>query len=86
MHVNQTDIISSSNPQEIASVHDGQEIASVHDGQKVLFDSEIANGCHATLQMDDKTSSPSERGSLNPHSSSARVSSNCHPTEDVVVG
>ncbi|XP_022960110.1 increased DNA methylation 1-like isoform X2 [Cucurbita moschata] len=95
VHVNQTDIISSSNPQEIASVHDGQGIASVHDGQeiasvqdgqKVLFDSEIANGCHATLQMDDKTSSPSERGSLNPHSSSARVSSNCHPTEDVVVG
>ncbi|XP_022991589.1 uncharacterized protein LOC111488160 isoform X1 [Cucurbita maxima] len=60
-HVNQSEPISSSNP---------QKIASVHDGQTVLFNSETANGCDATLHMDEKTSSPSDGDRL-------KVSSNC---------
>ena len=67
-HVNQSETISSSNP---------QKIASVHDGQTVLFNSETANGCDATLHMDEKTCSPSDGDRL-------KVSSNCHPMEDVM--
>lgn len=77
VHVNQSDTVGSSNP---------QETATVHDGQKVLFDSEIVNGCHSTLRPDNKASSPSEGDRLNAHAVSAKVSSNCHPTEDVVLG
>uniref|UniRef100_A0A9I9DB32 PHD-type domain-containing protein n=1 Tax=Cucumis melo TaxID=3656 RepID=A0A9I9DB32_CUCME len=50
-HVNQPETISSSKL---------PKTDPVHDGQAVIFDLEIANGCDATLHMDDKTSSPSE--------------------------
>lgn len=74
-HVNQSETINSSNL---------QKTSTVHDGQTVLFDTEIENGCDATLHVDDKTSSPSEGDRTNAHAVSAKVSSNCHPTEDVV--
>ncbi|KAA0064062.1 PHD domain-containing protein [Cucumis melo var. makuwa] len=75
-HVNQPETISSSKL---------PKTDPVHDGQAVIFDLEIANGCDATLHMDDKTSSPSEGDKGNAHCVSAEVSSNCHPTEEDVL-
>ncbi|XP_031744502.1 uncharacterized protein LOC101209468 isoform X2 [Cucumis sativus] len=74
-HVNQPKTICSSNL---------PKTNPVHEGQTVIFDLEIANGCDATLHMEDKTSSPSEGDRDNAHAVSAKISSNCHPTEDVL--